>query len=171
MRRILGRGPSGQRLGWAALLVAVAALGVALSGAAIGLPGKKVVDSNDLKKNVVKPKHVKNNKLGLADLSGKAERALTEPRAYALVLGAPDIEVDEKYSRGVTDDDVFVNNSVFCIRVEFEPKHVQVTSQENPENSVPKAILDDDVACDGETAVFFNNDLDYEEDFFVALFD
>jgi hypothetical protein len=172
MRQILGRGPGGQQLGWAALLVAVAALGVALSGAAIGLPGKRVVDSNDLAKNVVKPKHVKNNKLGLADLSGRAERALTEPDAYALVLGAPELGVDERYSRGITDDDIGVNNTAFCIRgLDFEPTHVQVTLQSNPDDSVPKAILDEDSACQGETAVLFEGGLDYDEDFFVALYD
>jgi hypothetical protein len=171
MRQIVGRGPGGQKLGWAALLVAVAALGVSLSGAAVGLPGKKVVDSNDLNKNVVKPKHVKNNKLGLADLSGKAERALTEPRAYALVLGAPELEVDESYSRGIDDEDISVNNSVFCIRDDFEPRHVQVTPSDAPDEDAPSAILDEQSACNGNTAVFFENDLTYEEDFFVAVYD
>ena len=42
----------------AALVVAVLALFVALSGIAGALPGKKTVDKNDLKKNVVKSKNV-----------------------------------------------------------------------------------------------------------------
>jgi hypothetical protein len=153
------------------VLLAVVALGVALSGAAIGLPGKKVVDSNDLAKNVVKSRHVKNNKLGLRDLSRDAESGLTEPRAYALVLGAPDLEVDERYSRGIDDEDISVNNSVFCIRDDFEPRHVQVTLSDAPDEDAPSAILDEQSACNGNTAVFFENDLTYEEDFFVAAYD
>jgi hypothetical protein len=163
--------PSNTQLSWSALLIALAAFAVALSGGALGLPGKKVVDKNDLAKNVVNSKHVKNNKLGLADLSRNAERGLTDPRAHALVLGAPDIEVDERYSRGITDEDVFVNNSAFCIRgIGFRPRHVQVTPQVNPTNAVPIAILDDQAACQGGTAVSFGT-LMYAEDFFVALYE
>jgi hypothetical protein len=171
MRKRFGRGAAGQKLGWAALLVAIAALGIALSGGALALPGKQAVDSNDLGKNVVKSKHVKNNKLGLRDLSRDAESGLTEPRAYALVLGAPDLEVDERYSRGIDDEDIGVNNTVFCIRDDFEPRHLQVTLSDAPDEDAPSAILDEQGACDGDTAVFFENDLTYEEDFFVALYD
>jgi hypothetical protein len=165
------RAPTTRRLSWAALILALGALAVALSGGAVGLPGKSVVDKNDLAKNVVKSKHVKNNKLGLRDLSRDAESGLTEPRAYALVLGAPDLEVDERYSRGIDDEDIGVNNSVFCIRDDFEPRHVQVTLSDAPDEDAPSAILDEQTACDGDTAVFFENDLTYEEDFFVALYD
>jgi hypothetical protein len=172
MRWMLPWRPTSAHVSWAALLIAVAALGVALSGVAIGLPGKKVVDQNDLRKNVVRSKHIKNGQLTLADLSHGAERALTEPRAYALVLGSPDLGVDERYSRGIADRNISANNTAFCVRgVGFQPKHVEVTLQTNPDNAVPKAILDDTAACQGGTAIFFDGDLEYDEDFFVALFD
>jgi hypothetical protein len=44
------------------------ALFVALGGTAIGLPGKGVIDKNDLRKNVVKSKNVKNENLTGTDL-------------------------------------------------------------------------------------------------------
>lgn len=173
-------GPSTRQLSWAALVVAVAALGVALSGAAIGLPGKKVVDRNDLKRNVVKSKHVVDGRIGLADLSQEVRDALaaepagppSQPRAFALVLGPG--QVDENYSRGIEDGDISVNNGAFCIRdVGFDPKHVQVTAQTSSATvpDYPSAFLDETVACQGGTAVVFASDLTYPEDFFVALYD
>jgi hypothetical protein len=106
--------PSPNGLSLAALVIAVAALAVALSGGAIGLPGKRVIDKNDLAKNVVKSKHVKNGQLKLGDLSKGAKTALDDPRAYALVTGPG--EVDEDNSRGISDDNVIANNSVFLHR-------------------------------------------------------
>jgi hypothetical protein len=41
------------------LVISIAALVVALAGTAVALPGKKVIDKNDLKKNVVKSKNIK----------------------------------------------------------------------------------------------------------------
>jgi len=57
------------KFGIAAVLVAVAALVVGLTGLAGALPGKGSIDSNDLKRNSVKAKALKNgavnaNKLG-----------------------------------------------------------------------------------------------------------
>ena len=161
---------TGDRVAWAALLVAVAALVVALTGGAIGLPGKKVVDRNDLKRSIVKSKHVKDEQIGLADLSPEAEAELTEPpgpRALALVLGPND--VDEAHSRGITDENIGVNNTAFCIRgIGFEPSHVQVTARSAA--TVPEAILDEEVACNGETAVTLGN-LNYTEQFYIALYE
>ena len=54
--------------GTAALLVAVVAVFVALSGIAGALPGKKSVDKNDLKKNVVKSKNVGKDALTGGDI-------------------------------------------------------------------------------------------------------
>ena len=133
---------------WAALVLAGVAFAVALTGGAIGLPGRDSVKPNDLSRQVT--------------------RALDDPRAYALVVGPG--EVQERYSQGIADEDVFVNNGAFCIRDEigFEPKHAQVTAQ--AADAVPKVILNDEAACNGGTAVFFESDLTYPEDFFVALF-
>jgi hypothetical protein len=133
---------------WAALVVAAAALAVGLTGGAIGLPGH----------GKVKPD----------DLSGRVKRELNDPRAFALVTGPGN--VSERYSRGVADQDVSVNNGAFCInRIGFQPKHVQVTAQ--VADAVPKAFLRDNVACQGGTAVNFDSDLTYPEKFFIALFD
>jgi hypothetical protein len=146
------------------------ALGIALSGGAIGLPGKKVVDKNDLRKNVVKSKHVKNRKLRIADLSNNAVADLTEPRAYALVTGPN--QVRERYSRGIRDSNVGVNNGAFCIRgIGFEPTHIQVTGESNTGGVAPSGFLDETTACSGETAVHFDGNLTYPQSFFVALFD
>jgi hypothetical protein len=150
------RKPTGHSIGtsragavsWAALAVAVVAFVVALAGGAIGLPGRDSVRPNDLSRGVT--------------------RALDDPRAYALVVGPG--EVRERYSRGITDEDVSVNNGAFCIRDEigFEPKHAQVTPQ--VADAVPRVFLNDTAACNGGTAVVFESDLTYPEDFFVALF-
>jgi hypothetical protein len=55
-----------------ALIVAVVALIAALSGTAIGLPGNKNVDGNDLKKNVVAFKAMKNNSVGVKELKANS---------------------------------------------------------------------------------------------------
>ena len=160
--------PSSTQLSWAALLVAVAALAVALSAGAVGLPGTGNVDENDLQRNAVRSKHVKKGEIGLSDLSKRAERRLTDPRAYALVLGPA--QVRERDSRGVADEDVSVNNGAFCISgIGFTPKHVQVTPQ--TATDVPHVFLRETVACNGATAIVFGSDLGYPEEFFVALFD
>ncbi len=54
--------------GVAALVVAMLALFVALSGVAGALPGKQRIDTNDLKKNVVKSKNVARDALTGADI-------------------------------------------------------------------------------------------------------
>jgi hypothetical protein len=58
-----------EHAGVAALTVAVLALFVALTGIAGALPGKKSVDKNDLKKNVVASKNVGENALTGADIN------------------------------------------------------------------------------------------------------
>jgi hypothetical protein len=58
-----------EHAGIAALIVAVMALFVALTGIAGALPGKKSVDKNDLKKNVVKGKNVAPDSLTGADIN------------------------------------------------------------------------------------------------------
>jgi hypothetical protein len=57
-----------EHAGVAALIVAVMALFVALTGIAGALPGSKGVDKNDLKKNVVKSKNVAPDSLTGADI-------------------------------------------------------------------------------------------------------
>jgi len=64
--RVLKRRPSG------AMLVAFLALAVAIGGTASALPGKKSIDKNDLKKNVVKSSNVKNNVLTGDDVNEAA---------------------------------------------------------------------------------------------------
>jgi hypothetical protein len=140
--------PRTSAVSWAALLIAIAALAVALTAGAIGLPGQTTVKPNDLSQSV--------------------KRSLGDPRAYALVTGPG--EVVERYSRRVQDGDVGVNNGAFCIRsIGFKPKHVQVTAR--LADAPPKVILEDETACSGGTAVFFDSDLAYPEEFLVALFD
>ena len=168
--------PSTRQLSWAALVVAFAALTVALSSGALGLPGKRSVDSNDLKRNTVKSKTVRDGQIRLRDLSQEVKDALAfepqasdpGPRAFALVLGPAD--VDEAVSQGIIDSNISVNNGAFCIRgVGFDPRHVQVTPQSA--TVVPKVFLKDTAACQGGTAVVFASDLSYPEDFFIALYE
>lgn len=54
--------------GVAALIVAVAALVMSLTGVAGALPGKNNVDKNDLRKNVVRSRNVVNNSLTGKDI-------------------------------------------------------------------------------------------------------
>jgi hypothetical protein len=58
-----------EHAGVAALIVAVMAVFVALTGIAGALPGSKGVDKNDLKKNVVKSKNVAPDSLTGADIN------------------------------------------------------------------------------------------------------
>src|SRR5919108_1615716 len=73
---------SKHRLAWPSLARIVAMVGIlaVLASSATALPGKGVVDKNDLKKNVVKSKHIKNGQVGAADLA--------DPEAFH-VVGAP----------------------------------------------------------------------------------
>jgi hypothetical protein len=50
------------------LVVSVIAIFLALGGTAVALPGKKNVDTNDLRKDVVKSKHLVNGQVKLSDL-------------------------------------------------------------------------------------------------------
>jgi hypothetical protein len=140
--------PPASRVSWAALVVAVVALAVALTGGAIGLPGRDSVKPNDLSERVT--------------------RALNDPRAYAFVRGPG--EVQERYSRGIADENVFVNNGAFCIRdVGFQPKHAQVTAQ--AADVAPKVFLREEIACNGGTGIYFEGDVTYPEEFFISLYD
>jgi hypothetical protein len=60
------------RLPSPALVVALVALVAALTGTAVALPGKGKVDKNDLRKNVVKSKHVKPQTLTAADVRAES---------------------------------------------------------------------------------------------------
>ena len=88
------------------------------------------------------------------------------PRAYALVTGPG--HVVKSLSHNIKGKNVIANNSAFCIRgIGFKPTHVQVTARSA--TTFPKAILNEQLACQGGTAVTFDGDLNYEEDFFIAL--
>ncbi len=58
-----------------ALIVAVTALVLALSGAALALPGKNSVQSNDIKRNAVKAKQIKANAVGGSEIAADAVSA------------------------------------------------------------------------------------------------
>ena len=132
-----------------AMLVAVVALVFALTGAAIALPGKGSVDKNDLAKNAVKTKTIKNGavsgpklKAGAVTSDKLADGAVTngkiangavnaaklapgtlEPVAYATVN--QDGSVDESTSKGVTDANVVEDSGVYGFRgLAFTPKLV-----------------------------------------------
>lgn len=125
------RVPTPTGLSWAAVVIALAAFAVAISGIATGRPGEG-----------------------------------NTPRAYALVVGPG--QVADRYSRGISDGGVSVNNTAYCVRgVGFKPKHVQVTAR--TPDAFPKAVLHEATACQGGTAVFFDGDLTYDDEFFIAL--
>src|SRR5262245_65953064 len=71
MRKLVAPRPS------PALVVAFAALIVALSGTAIGLPGKNTVDSGDIKNNAVKGKDVNEGTLGVVPSATNATNEST----------------------------------------------------------------------------------------------
>ncbi|MGH2981645.1 MAG: hypothetical protein ACRDKV_06350 [Solirubrobacterales bacterium] len=52
--------------------MSVLALFIALSGVAVGLPGKKSVDKNDIKRNAVRAKAIKRNAVTSAKIAGDA---------------------------------------------------------------------------------------------------
>ena len=123
-------------LGSAALAVSVLALVVALTGVAVGLPGKGSIDRNDLKRNVVKSKNVAPDSLNGTDI---AEASLGEvpvsgaPFAYARIVdpaGAA-VGVDEAQSQGITDamvsDDNGGINGKTCFDLPFAIRGAQVT--------------------------------------------
>lgn len=128
-------GKRSSSLGGAALAVSVAALVVALTGVATGLPGKGKVDRNDLKANVVKSKNVAPEALGGADI---AEQSLGEvpaagsPFAYARVVdpAGTGVGVDESRSRGITDAMLADSSGIdgkTCFDLPFAISGAQVT--------------------------------------------
>jgi len=71
MDRIMATKPSPTALiALMALFVALIALFIALGGIAEGLPGKQSVDKNDLKRNVVKSRHIADGQVSAGDLNG-----------------------------------------------------------------------------------------------------
>jgi hypothetical protein len=86
MKQIRGRRPS------PALVISVISLAVALSGTAVGLPGKNKVDSGDVKNNNLQSKDVKDNNLLSQDLKdgaavGAADLVASQRTRWALVAG------------------------------------------------------------------------------------
>jgi hypothetical protein len=55
-----------------ALIVALIALVAAMSGAAVALPGKGEVTSNDIAKDAVRSKHIEKNAVGSQEVAGKS---------------------------------------------------------------------------------------------------
>ncbi len=120
-------------LGAAALAVSVLALIVALTGVAVGLPGKKQIDKNDLRKNVVRSKNVAPNALNGTDIAeaslGQVASAASAdaPAVYARVDDGPGptAGVDETLSKGITDAmvaDPGAGGGVVCFDLPFTPK-------------------------------------------------
>jgi hypothetical protein len=79
------------------LIVAVAALVAALTGTAVGLPGKASIDRNDLRKNTVGAKQLRANSVGNSEMAllkvgkfTKASAAASQAAAPALVLYSRD---------------------------------------------------------------------------------
>jgi hypothetical protein len=103
------------------LFVSVIALVFAVGGVATALPGKKTIDKNDLKKNVVKSEHIKDGNVKYQDTApGIAVRA------YAKITG--DGQVNEALSRGITDANIDEFGGGFCIEnLPFKPRHIQAT--------------------------------------------
>jgi hypothetical protein len=148
-----------------AMVVSVIALVFAVGGVASGLQGKNSVDSGDLKKNVVKSKHIKDGGAKYKDL----EKGIAV-RAYALVTG--DGEVAETYSRGISDSNINVFGGGFCIEnLPFQPKHIQATHRylSGGSNELTADLEEDPAWCQGNDAwVHIGNDTG--PDFFVALY-
>jgi hypothetical protein len=149
-----------------AMLVSVIALVFALGGVATALPGKKVIDKNDLKKNVVKSKHIKDGGAKYQDL----EKGIAV-RAYALVTG--DGEVSEAYSRGISDSNIDVFGGGFCIEnLPFQPKHIQATHRYlgGGSDELTADVLETANFCQGNDAwVSIGNNTG--PDFYVALYE
>ena len=66
-----------------ALIVAVCALVAALTGTAVGLPGKANVDRNDLRKNTVGARQIKANSVGNSELARFKSSSLVKLGAAA----------------------------------------------------------------------------------------
>ena len=169
MRKLMSRRPS------PGLVVGCLALAVALGGTAAALPGSNNVDGNDLKKNVVRSKHIKNKQVKPGDLNAKAR----SPRAYAFVTA--DNEVDESKSRGITDEMVNLDaDDFYCFYdLGFNPKHVQATVEWTDVNAdvIGQASLVATNTCDGnEVASFRAFDVSGgifvpSADFYIAFFE
>jgi hypothetical protein len=166
---------------------------VPLTGVATGLPGKKNIDRNDLKPNVVKSKHVAPNTLTGADvLEGSlaevpAAASAGAPAAFARVVDAPgnEVGVDEARSRGIADamlgNDNGAQNGMTCFDLPFVPKGAQVSIDyaqapgETAELTAQVALGDPFSNCnapfrDAIVRVHSDTGAGAEEGFFVAFY-
>jgi hypothetical protein len=149
-----------------AMLVSVIALVFALGGVATALPGKKVIDKNDLKKNVVKSKHIKDGGAKYKDI----EKGIAV-RAYALI---EDAEVVESVSRGISDSNIREFGNGICIEdLSFNPKHIQATHRYlgGGDNELRADVLESADFCDGNDAWVHFSPADASTGFYVALYE
>jgi hypothetical protein len=113
------------------MVVASIALIAALVGTAAALPGRKVIDKNDLKPNVVKSKHIKNGQVRSVDVQdgGIASPDLAadlQPR-FARVSAAG--VVDLARSSNVPAGSVTIAAGAYCFSLPYTPKNAQVTGE------------------------------------------
>jgi len=142
MRELFKRRPS------PAMIVAVTALIAALVGTAGALPGRKVVDKNDLKPNVVGSKQIKNGQVKSVDVKdgGIATTDLAadlQPR-FARVSAAG--VVDTARSSNVPAGSVTIVTGAFCFSLPYTPKNAQVTAEITPAPPPAGAIVSVDPA-------------------------
>jgi hypothetical protein len=149
-----------------ALLVSVIALVFALGGVATALPGKKNIDKNDLSKNVVKSKHIKDGGVKYKDL----EKGIAV-RAYALIA---EQEVVSGYARGISNSNIDEFGSGICIEnLPFQPKHIQATHRylSGGDNELRADVLEPADFCDGNDAWVHFSPADPDTPFYVALYE
>jgi hypothetical protein len=175
-----------KRLPSPALVVAGVALVAALGGSAIALPGKNVIDTNDIGKNDVRSGDINANVVDSSDIKQAIIKdedlnaATLSPRAFALVTATAN--VTEANSRVVTDAMVSVQGSTYCFSgLPFTPTHVQATVEQTTASAdvIVQATVNppyDAAPCAGEQAALQLFDVSLAglvtaPDFFVAFFD
>jgi len=151
-----------RRLPSPGLVVAIVALVAALAGTAVALPGKNSVDGNDLRKNVVKTKNLRNksvtaSKLGIGAVRTAriANDAVTGDKIADGTVGAGDLGVGsvtgaEIVNGTVTSEELSLE---ITVRTALSPNTTDADGTQNGPAG-PVATASATASClDGETLI------------------
>ena len=152
----------GNRIGLAALVVAIMAMMAAISGVATGLTGSNNVDRNDLKAGAVQ----------FSDLSPDAKKRLRAPAATAVITG-PESDLQVTNARGMSAANVKTNNGDWCIDLSFTPRVAQVrtiSGSQQLEAVIDSRGIDDENGCYVEEVTVDSPSDNYTEKYQVSIY-
>ena len=151
-----------RRLPSPGLVVAIAALVAALAGTAVALPGTNSVDGNDLRRNVVKTKNIRNGavttakiRVGAVRAARLGENAVTSAKIADGEVSAADLGPASVASSEIEDGSVTLTDLALdvTVRTALSPNTTDADGTQNGPAG-PVATATATASCqDGETLI------------------